>query len=1121
MLVPRCAHAPTLDGTLAAGEWDTAAVVRDLWLTGNAERLPAATEFLLQYDDRFLFVAVRCEEREAGYPRAFPRGPTDQLCDDDAVQVVLGTADEHMVRRDVLNMGGYANALGQPVAAADHYYQFTVNSVGATSRTYNEGPLDRPLFETVIGRLDSGWVAELRIPFASAGISDPTQLKLFLNLFRFRPPDTAAWHLPAFGGYAPMPLGRLHLLPAEQADRRTVQALDARPEAQAAARDQTARATLAWYPLARRAVAEVRNGTAAEVNAALRVTGLPEHAATVAAQASRRLIVELPADKALPCTAEAVILAGDAAILVRETIEMTAVETPEWLGTQVAADYVSDRVPWPWTQPQVAGDTTTLQHGSLGFGSNGLYRAALLAGEELLSGQGEILIEAEGRTLTPEPLALQVTRVGNTAVAAAELRLADGYLDVRSTVEFDGFTLCKLRVRGLPPGSIGRIAVQFPLRPENARFVHRFRVQDIRRLTGCGWEGPAGPVWLGGNERGLAFDSDTPLFLSTQRRSQVQVIEEAGRTWLRLNLVDAAGQVQDDGHVFRFIVQPTPTRRVSLKKDGLFHASMWFEEWSDYEGYPDLTKLPEVTRRAAEAHAKGKPFVVYFNQMLAENSPGFKEHRSEFIVPPGLMWYQRAYDPGRGVPCYVCCARGPYGDLLLHGMDRLAREADLDGVYMDGTSVPWECTNPAHRACDGTVPVTWDGEEPTPLLATRDFLKRVRGVFDRKGRAWMFAHTGGAINIATQSLCDGFYEGEQLSRYRPGYRLPLHTFAVGYCGIPWGFRTDTLPHSYGVRRMMTLAVLHDTEVGGEAAELEQRIFGDFQDDAAVAYHPYWRPQPHVRRLGGDVVFSYYRKADAAMLVVSNLTWERQEPDLEVSALFPGQPVRALDVDAQAPLPLRDGHVRLDLLPHRFAAVRIEPAEAVARPPEPPPQAKTADWRVAGFDPADWDLHPQASGVTVIPDWDLGRGLKGVKLTSTLYHDYGTATFTAHPVAANGTFRLRLQHQARFQIDIGAWCLQWDGQRWHLPRDPWREGTVYQPKTTDDQPHELVLSLREGRLDAVYAGQALARDVPVDGLGPSTLLQLRTWSGEWMAFTLLEAHSAPTRLFEDAVRHPVP
>lgn len=1119
LAVPFRASAPTIDGRAGFGEWQGAAVVRNLWLPGNLRLLAQPTEFLLQYNADCLFVAALCHESEAGYPHAFPRQPTDLLTDDDAVQVVLGTADEHVVSRDVLNMGGYEHALGQPVSAADHYYQFTVNAAGAASRTYNEGPLQRPLFEAAVGRGRGRWIVEMRIPFASAGVGDPTRAHLFLNLFRFRPPEMAAWHLPAFGGYAPMPFGRLHLLSLNQAGRRTVQEPPQAPASVPVTQDTGVHARLEWFPLSRRVVAQISNHTSGAVTASLRAPGLQERSDTVSGATAGRLILEVPRSASLPVTAEVVVCDTGGTVLARESLELTPVAEPEWLGTDVASEYVRDRVPWPWTRPQVSADTVQLQHGSLRFGGSGLFRSVQVGGAELLAAEGEVIVQVDGRRLLLQPGRLRITRFGNEVVVFGSSRVANGRVDLRSVVEFDGFTTCKLRVRGLRPQSIEKLAVQWPVRKDNARFVLRLLVQDIRQLTGFGWEGPGGPVWLGGHERGLAFDSDTPLFLSTRRRSQVQVVEQNDRAWLRINLVDGAGQVTQDGHVFRFFVQPTPTRQVSLKKEGLHHTSMWFEEWSDYQGYPDLAKLPEVKRRAGEAHARGMPFVLYFSQMLAENAPGFQQFRREFIVPPGLMWYQRAYEPGLNVPCWVCCPRGPYGDLLLHGMDRLAREGGVDGVYMDGTTVPWECTNPSHPACDGTAVVSWSDDVPTPLVTTRNFLKRVRGVFDRHGRPWLFAHTGGAINIATLSLCDGFYEGEQLARYRPGYRIPLHQFAVGYCGIPWGFRTDCLSHSYGARRMMTFAALHDTEVGGEVGELERRIYNDFQDDATVEYHPYWRPQPHARRLAGEVVFSYYRKPEAAMLIVSNLTWTPQDAVLDVSGLWAGGEVHAEDVDAQEPLPVDAGRLRLSIQPHRFRAVRVQPGPQTVALPEPAPEAVPAQWRVEGFQARDWDLHPTAPGVTVTPDWDLGNGHRGVKLTSKLYHDYATATFTAHPVSANCSFRLVVHHHARFQIDIGSWCLQWDGQRWHLPTDPWREGMVYQPRVSD-APHELVLSLREGRLDAVLAGQALARDVPVENLGPNSFLSLRTWSDEWMAFTLLEACSAPMRLFEESVRHPV-
>ena len=530
--------------------------------------------------------------------------------------------------------------------------------------------------------------------------------------------------------------------------------------------------------------------------------------------------------------------------------------------------------------------------------------------------------------------------------------------------------------------------------------------------------------------------------------------------------------------------------------------------------------MPEVKRRADGAHAEGKPFIVYFNMMLAENSPGFAEHRDELLVPPGQMWYKRAYEPGKDVPCWVCCPRGPYGDLLLDGMAKLAEEGGLDGVYMDGTAYPWDCKNPSHGPCtEGAV--AWDDEPLTPLIATRNFLKRIRGIFDARGKPMMVAHNGGAINIETLSLCDGFYEGEQLSRYRPGYRLPLHKAAVGYCGRPWGFRTDLIPHSYGGRRMMTLAALHDTEVGGGCGELEALIYGDFQGDD-VDYRPYWRPQRHVRVRRGDVVCSYYLKPDAAMLVVSNLTWDDQETALDVNRLFPDTALEwAMDVEAGKPLDIRDGRVALQIPRHGFVALRIEPG--LPRPEYAPPVVVEAGERptIGEYAANQWSINTDGSGVSCEPDVDLGDGRRGPRLKSTIYADYAQATLTARTIGRTGTIRLRLQPSGRVEALLGPVRIGSDGGRWWVQgSDRWSEGRTYAPKVEAGASEELVLALSDGVLDAAYGGHPVARGVALAGLTGDDALIVRTWGGDTLAFDVEEISDRRLRLFEGGVEHPV-
>ncbi|MBI3923203.1 MAG: hypothetical protein HY318_17415, partial [Armatimonadetes bacterium] len=656
--VPFATLRMVLDGRVTEKEWRDAAVVRNICVFGTAQPANPATTFYLKHDGAALLVGVRCLEYGAGYPKAHPRKSTDQLSDDDAIQVVLGTAEECLIAREVLNMGGYAGAMKQPAASADHYYQFTVNAVGARARTYNESVLERPLFQAQASRLKDEWDVEMRIPFASAGILKAVDRTLLANFFRFRPPDMAGWHLPGFGGYVPMPFGTTTLLPRGQEEERTVEVKRVTPKPSAAPAGSEIPMEIQWYPLSRCVVGSLScRGPAEGSKAVLRVVGFGEKQARLSSFRQSRVIYDLPTTAALPAKAELELRSKDGRLIRRVTRTLEQVPQPPWHGTKVGEAYLKDRIPSPWTRPEMRGRRVRLHDKTLTFGSSGLFESVRDDLGELLAGPAEILLVARGRQILLRTDSKQVSVEGTAVRVEARQTFPGGAVETRAMVDYDGFTVVKLRVRGVGPKLIQKLSLRIPLCKENAKFVHRELVQEIRELTGFGWEGPAGPVWLGGHDKGLSFNSDTDLFLSRKRRSQVQVIEEPDRTWLQMNLVDGAGQVTEPDHIFRFFLQPTPTKRLSLRKQQSFYDFAW-EQWSDYQGYPDLAKTGILSKSAEAAHAKGRLFGIYTCQLLAENTPGFSTYRTDLLASPPRSMYQRAYDPGEGVPCYLCCKRG-------------------------------------------------------------------------------------------------------------------------------------------------------------------------------------------------------------------------------------------------------------------------------------------------------------------------------------------------------------------------------------------------------------------------------------------------------------------------------
>lgn len=1123
--VPYAKTAVVLDGRVNEAEWIDSAIIRNIHVFGNGRLAYPTTTVYLKYDGRNLWLGARCFETEKGYPKAHRRQPTDLLSNDDSVQLVLGVSDNVSGDRGVINFGGYAGATGQTVAAADYYYQFTANSAGSISRFFIESALDRPLFEAKTRTLAGEWNVEMRVPFASWGVVNPEGISFPANVFRFRPPDMTAWHLPGFGGYAPMPFGTMTFLPKDQASAKTVEPAVAVSESSNSVRMvngmpvkdmQTSKlaATLTWYPLSGKVIGRIDlPSDKSAVSAVISVNGAQAIRQELNGSESVDVVALVDDKTRMPAQATLTVFSGSNEVLLTKSVELTAHKAPEWLGTDAGRDYLSAKVPRPWTKPVVDGQRVRLYDKTIGFESCALPSSTVDSLGELFAGAPVVELELDGKPVAIAKGRPALTMDGTSVRVESE----QGVVQTRATVEFDGFTTVKMRLRGVDPGDVSRFSVAFPLKKEHAAFVVPGSLQDIQQLTGLGWEGPGGPMWLGNQDKGLWFSFDTPLFLSANRRSQVQVLEKNGVTWLRLNFVDAPGQIHDADHIFRFFLQPTPTKKPSLAKNGLYggKVALWFENWSDYQGYPDLAKMPEVAKHSAEAHKNGQQQILYFNQMLAENAPGFAEFKSDFLVPPGMMWYKRAYEPGKDVPCYVCCVHGPYGDLLLDGIRKLRDEGGIDGVYMDGTTVPWDCDNPSHIGCDANAPVEWDSNDITRVTGTRNFLKRLRGIFDKTGKqAVMVAHCGGGLDMPTLSLCDSYYEGEQLCRYRPEYSIPNHKFAIGYSGRPWGFRTDLIPQLWiqQTARLLPWSLLHDTQVGWSASGLERKIYAEYSDDATVTYYPYWRSQPHVKKTKGDVLFSYYRKADSTMLIVSNLTWYKQNTVLDLGGLYPAKQISVQDVVSDRHLSLEKGKLPLALDPHGFVALRIsigtvKPiAKEVVKAPE------RVNLSVDRLDPTQWKFNAADSGVTV------ARTDIGTRVSSTLYASAATAAFTPG-VGPEGTLRINIVRSGRLSVNFAGAVLCFDGG-WAPSLRPENAGTFSQPSANPDRPETFVLSWKDGKLDALYGDRPIARGLALAGIGTATNLELATWAGDWFAFDIIRISSRSEGLFKQEQNHPV-
>lgn len=1111
---------PALNGNIEAQEWSGAVVLQGAGAAGAP-----ATHFYLQHDGTALWVAIDCEEPRKTGPVAQQRGPLAELSIDDAVEVAIGLPGGG--GREI-SMGGYDGAMSGKVAPMAQLYEFIVNAEGSLSRKYDEAALPTPRFEAKVSRGGKGWRAEFRIPFDSLGLKNAAGREIYLNLVRFRHPGTVAWRgMNKWGGYRPFPAALVRLA-ASPTEPRTLAEEDLKPvlvvpDSETDAYTKQEPLPLNYFPLSNTVV--VAPALQRGEKATLTVNGKSKEI-TAAKTGAVRFGLQLPARTSEGAAIEARLETRNARgeLLSSELKSFKSESTPAWAGTDAGQEYANNKVPSPWKAPVVAGEAVRLEHGVLTFGNTALPRSMVMGGQELLARPSTIYLWQAGKKLEVTWSKPTIKMNGVRPVVQSTGAFGTNKIEVRTEIDYDGFTIVQIRLQG-KAGAVNRIQLVYPLKTEFAQFIAHRSVQTVMQVDSAGYQGQgADRFWLGSETGGLSVSADLPFYQANDKNNQIRIEQKGGSRELILTPADSAEQLAP-GSVLQFYLQPTPVRQPSrVTRDDY---NLWFEQWSDYQGYPDLKKMPEVKQHVQKSHAEGKKQLLYFNQLMAENAPGFAEQRDEIIALPERPWYRRSYEPGLGVPCYVSCVRGPYGDLLLDGIRKLANEGDIDGIYMDGTSVAWDCETPSHLACDIHRRPVWGQPGQTPILGTRLFLKRLRGIFAAKGKPFVLSsHTGGDLDINTLGLCDFFVEGEQLSRNLPQFRIPKHQYAIGYSGTPWGYRTQF--HDYwlngrGINWSLAYTLIFNTDDYGGASRLLLRPF----DGETASFHPYYKDGQKLLKSSrtGQTSVSFYRAANLAMVAATNFSFYPDLAEIDVSSFENGATTTWIDVLTGKTYQPKTGKVSVSLAP--YGGVALRPVSQVQKVPT---LVKYEDPRISSTGYLHLPLvngvenpaaAPVAASAIVVPElkgmdlagWKSNLGAGGVSrkdvpatakdgaklvLGSIPYGSEAQAWLEGSAIGGNAELHLKLKPAKRpvIRVEFGPVDISCSNGLWKVEGalDGWNDQQVQQPAW--DANHEAVLtaSIINDLLTIRLDDQIVADGIKLDSrFARPRPLKVVTWS----------------------------
>ncbi len=1118
--VPKLELPVRLDGRIDSEEWSDAALFRRIWEQDN--RVPGlpATEFRMKYDDEALYVAATGFENNPDYPEAAQRKWDDLLfCSEDAFSVILGLPDNNVAVQEKINMGGYEGALGGRAARADFYYTFTVNATGSRQRMFNEMPLENALFDSAIAT-EKGkfFTAEFRIPFRSFGLSMPEGKKIFMNFFRFRPPEVQAWNHKRFKGYAAMPFGTIRLLPEAENSGRT---LEERPTPPAPAR-RNCRAELQYSPLSGAVIGKVYlTGQWDHLTGILNVSGFPEQRRELFDHTMiNRDAMIVPGGERLayltqPLTpgsqketrkARFRVVDRQGNIVSETSLTCPAVTAPEWFGKAVAAEYLREKIPAPWTKPTVSGREVRLVHAKHVFN------------DYLLPGDGEVELASAGKTVHFTPVSFSLEENGNDATGEAVLAAGPIRLELKSRMEPDGFTELKFRFRGVDPAKVDRIRLVIPRQRADARLIlPGTLVQNAAAISPAGYSGKGEQFWIGNYEKGLAFSFDTDLFFGTKTRRQITVKPSGEKTEVAFTFVDGPSQFTADT-VFRLFLQPTPTKPRPPRPIRELTVRQW-EQWADWHGYPDTGKIPELRKWTGKLKRENRIGILYTCQGLREDAPFFREFRSDFELQPRWRYYR-----DRGKECYAANKRGPEGELQLYYWQQLIQQGGVRGIASDGTSPAWGDTNPALAGTDALDRrAKWE-EMSSRIVAQRAFLKRLRGLFTDTGDPFaMMAHTGGGLDVNTLSFFDGYMEGEQMTRFRTGYFLPEAVYAVGYSGLPWGWRSIFWSKHWrnylSQDSSLAYSLLFHTEFNGnfqaENPDYDLELTRDFEGPG-TSFHPFWNPDPRLKFHSDRAKASLYLASGKALIAVSNLTPEQASYTLDFSALFPAGAFHAQELLDNRPL--TGSRVTGTIEPHSCDVIRIDAGTSSVI--EKKKSAVSPSFRLSGNRPDDWKAN--ADGKTRF----FSATPEKLTLRSAPGGSRAAAATLLHPFDRDFELDFTMKATDRFRFILGPVTIGygngWVGYGWFVKGPVAKRGkghVYYQVPLRKGEEVPVRISLRNGVLNLLYNRIPVVRNLPLD-LPDGNRFELQTWHDDTIEYSIDRMASEGEKIIENDVIHPV-
>lgn len=606
-----------------------------------------------------------------------------------------------------------------------------------------------------------------------------------------------------------------------------------------------------------------------------------------------------------------------------------------WMGSKAGT---TEEVLAPWTPMEVEGEKIKCWGRTYEFFSSFLPVNIELLGSSILSGPIKLSASVNKKLVSlSECKPSIITRSGSKVVLKTSAQYDKLEVSSEVLIEYDGMVRIDLTLNPKGNVTIDALTLQIPLKKEFATLYHWPGLWGGGKFSGAlPEEGLQLPfkcsLWLGNEDCGLNWFAESDEKWSNKDVNAVIKVESDSRgATMNIQFIDQPLEINSPLN-YTFGLQATPVKPYpegwrqwhithgasygmekppaptssntsplstldKLKRDGV-NTIVFHENWTDIQNYPETTYEKELKSLVSECHRLGMKILLYFGYELADIAPEFDACYEETLrkIPGEKIsgWFYTRQPPQKD---YGVCYNSPWQDFLADGIQYAVDKYDIDGVYLDGTVLPWACPNYLHgcgyKDKEGKIKKTY------PIFAVRALMKRLYAICTKKG-GMVNVHNSTCCVAPTLSFSTSYWEGEHLQDAFKKCKkvtelldvLPLSVFRAEFMGSNWGVPAELLVYASGkwdFNSALAITLLHGVLVRPYVHSMGKipkiwKVMDDFGVDAKdCVWYPYWRNSELIKiAQDGTLASIYSRSKKGALLVVSNLTEEAQEIQINLN-----------------------------------------------------------------------------------------------------------------------------------------------------------------------------------------------------------------------------------------------